>query len=83
MSSSPVGGSPQSVAAPYLRTERLHRREFTAVRVAAAMCQLFALLLALLGLLQLGSTDLFIRWMLGAALVQLLTIAILLTDLKG
>ncbi len=65
-----------------LRTERLHRREFTAVRVAAAMCQLFAMLLALLGLLQLGSTDLFIRWMLGAALVQLLAITLLVADLK-
>jgi len=47
------------------------------------MCQLLAVLLALLGLLQLGNEEVFIKWMIGAALVQMLTIAILLLDLKG
>lgn len=66
-----------------IRSERLHRAEFTGFRLAAGLCQLFALLLALLGLLQLGSADVFFRWMIGAVLAQLLTIAILLLDLKG
>jgi D-glycero-D-manno-heptose 1,7-bisphosphate phosphatase len=66
-----------------IRSERLRRAEFTGFRLAAGLCQLLVLLLALLGLLQLGSTDAFIKWMLGAVLAQLLTIAILLLDLKG
>ena len=66
-----------------VRNERLRRTEFTGLRLAAGLCQLFALLLALLGLLQLESTDVFIRWMIGAALVQLLTISVLLLDMKG
>jgi hypothetical protein len=66
-----------------LRTEQQRRVEFTGFRLAAGMCQLFALLLALLGLLQLGTADVFMKWMIGAVLVQLLTIAILLLDLKG
>jgi D-glycero-D-manno-heptose 1,7-bisphosphate phosphatase len=66
-----------------IRTERMRRSEFTGFRLAAGLCQLLALLLALLGLLQLDSSGAFFRWMIGAALVQLLTIAILLLDLKG
>ena len=61
----------------------MRRSEFTSFRLAAGLCQLLVLLLALLGLLQMGSSDAFFRWMIGAALVQLLTIAILLLDLKG
>jgi len=66
-----------------IRSERMSRAEFTGFRLAAGLCQLLVLLLALLGLLQLGSTDVFLKWMLGAVLAQLLTIAILLLDLKG
>ena len=66
-----------------IRSERMRRAEFTGFRLAAGLCQLFALLLALLGLLQLGSADVFFKWMIGAVLAQLLTIAILLLDLKG
>ncbi|MDY7109051.1 MAG: HAD family hydrolase [Planctomycetota bacterium] len=66
-----------------IRAERLRRSEFTGFRLAAGLCQLLALLLALLGLLQMDSSDAFFRWMIGAALVQLLTIAILLMDPKG
>jgi D-glycero-D-manno-heptose 1,7-bisphosphate phosphatase len=66
-----------------IRSERMRRAEFTGFRLAAGLCQLLVLLLALLGLLQLGSTDAFIKWMIGAVLAQLLTIAILLLDLKG
>ena len=66
-----------------LRSERLRRAEYTGLRLAAGLCQLIAVLLALFGLLQLGSTDVFLKWMIGAILVQLLTVAILLLDLKG
>jgi len=66
-----------------IRSERMRRAEFTGFRLAAGLCQLLVLLLALLGLLQLGSTDAFLKWMIGAVLAQLLTIAILLLDLKG
>ncbi len=66
-----------------IRSERLRRAEFTGFRLAAGLCQLLVLLLALLGLLQLGTTDAFMKWMIGAALVQLLTITIVLLDLKG
>ena len=66
-----------------IRVDRIRRAEFTPIRLAAGLCQLLVLLLALLGLLQLGTTDVFMKWMIGAALVQLLTVAILLMDLKG
>ncbi|MCP3903307.1 MAG: HAD-IIIA family hydrolase [Planctomycetes bacterium] len=68
-----------------MRGEHLKRAEFTIFRLAAGMTQLLALLLAVLGLMQLGagSTDVFMRWMAGAVLAQLMTIALLLADLKG
>ena len=65
-----------------LRSDRLRRAEFTMLRMAAGLCQLLALLLALLGLLQLGNPDIFMRWMIGAALVQMFTMTLLLLDLK-
>jgi D-glycero-D-manno-heptose 1,7-bisphosphate phosphatase len=66
-----------------VRSERLRRAEFTAWKMGAVFCQLLTLLVALLGLLQIGQTDIFIKWMLGAALGQLLTITLLLADLRG
>jgi D,D-heptose 1,7-bisphosphate phosphatase len=66
-----------------LRTERQSRAEFTGFRLAAGLCQLLVLLLALLGLLQLGTTELFLKWMVGAVLVQLLTIALLMLDARS
>ena len=66
-----------------LRGQRLRRAEFTAFRLAAGLCQLLAILLAVLGLLQLDSMDVFLKWMIGASLAQLLTITILLLDLRG
>jgi D-glycero-D-manno-heptose 1,7-bisphosphate phosphatase len=66
-----------------LRSERLRRAEFTPLKMAAGACQLFTLLLALLGLLQVASADQFFRWMIGAALMQLLVIAVLLMDSRG
>jgi D-glycero-D-manno-heptose 1,7-bisphosphate phosphatase len=67
----------------HVRSEQLRRAEFTGFRLAAGMCQLLAVLLALLGLLQLGSTDVFLKWMIGAVMAQLVTISILLLDLKA
>jgi len=66
-----------------MRSSQLRRAEFTAFRLAAGMCQLLAMTLAVLGLLQLGTTDVFLKWMIGAVLAQLVTIAILLLDAKG
>jgi len=66
-----------------LRTDRARHAEFTMLKMAAGACQLLAVLAALLGLLQLSNTDLFFKWMIGAALAQMLTITLLLLDLKG
>jgi D-glycero-D-manno-heptose 1,7-bisphosphate phosphatase len=63
-----------------IRSERLRRIEFTPLKLVAGAFQLLTLLLALLGLLQLADADLFLKWMIGAALMQLLTIAVLLAD---
>lgn len=65
-----------------IRSERQRRTDFTALRMAAVFAELLVVLLALLGLMQLN-TDAFMKWMIGAALVQLVVIALLLLDLKG
>ena len=41
--------------------------------------------MALLGLLQVGQPDMsiFVKWMVGAALTQLITITLMLVDIKG
>ncbi|MCZ6834620.1 MAG: HAD family hydrolase [Planctomycetota bacterium] len=68
-----------------LRSERLRRAEFTFWKMGAVFCQLLTLLMALLGLLQVGQPDMdiFIKWMLGAALAQMITITLMLVDHKG
>lgn len=66
-----------------IRSDRVRRAEFTMLRMAAGVFQLLALLLALLGMLQLANTDAFMKWMIGAALIQLVTITLLLLDLKA
>jgi D-glycero-D-manno-heptose 1,7-bisphosphate phosphatase len=66
-----------------IRSDRLRRADFTIVRMLAGLCQLFALLLAILGLLQLSNSDVFIKWMVGAGLAQMFTIALLILDLKA
>jgi D-glycero-D-manno-heptose 1,7-bisphosphate phosphatase len=65
-----------------LRSERLRRAEFTMLRMTAVLCQLLVLLLALLGLLQLQSFETFARWMVGAILMQLVTVSLLMLDLN-
>lgn len=66
-----------------VRADRLRSAEFTPLKLAAGACQLLTLLLALLGLLQLDTLESFARWMLGALLVQLITITLLLLDQRG
>ncbi len=66
-----------------LRSERLRRVEFTLLKMGAAFCQLLVALLAVLGLLQLGNNAVFFKWMIAAALLQLLVITLLLLDQKG
>jgi phosphoglycolate phosphatase-like HAD superfamily hydrolase len=63
-----------------LRSERRMRSEFTALRMAAGAAQLVAVLLALLGIMQIAQSDVFFKWMLGAVLLQLMTIALLVLD---
>ncbi len=66
-----------------IRSERLRRIEFTSLKMAAGVGQLFVILLTLLGLLQIGNTELFMKWIICAVLAQLVTIALLLLDMKG
>jgi D,D-heptose 1,7-bisphosphate phosphatase len=66
-----------------IRANRLRRGEFTALRLTAGLCQLLAVLLAVLGVTQLGSAEVFLRWMAAAIFVQLITIALLVLDSRG
>ena len=66
-----------------LRSDRLRRLELTTLRMVAGVGQLLVLLLALFGLLQLDDMEAFVKWMLGAALLQLVTITLLLVDLRS
>jgi D,D-heptose 1,7-bisphosphate phosphatase len=66
-----------------MRSDRARRVEFTMLKMVAGLCQLLALLLALLGLLQLSNLDAFVKWMIGAALAQMLTMTLLIVDLRG
>jgi D,D-heptose 1,7-bisphosphate phosphatase len=66
-----------------IRADRLRKSDFTLLRMLAGLCQLLAIVLAVLGLLQLENGDVFMKWMIGAGLAQLFTITLLLLDLKG
>jgi D,D-heptose 1,7-bisphosphate phosphatase len=66
-----------------LRAERLRRSEFRFLTMLAGLCQLLALTLALLALLQLGDAAVFTRWILGALLAQMLVITLVVLDLRG
>lgn len=66
-----------------LRSDRLRRSEFTPLRMVAGISQLLVILLALLGLMQMGDTAIFMKWMAGAALMQLITLTLLVLDLKS
>ena len=66
-----------------IRSDRLRRADFTFFKMTAGVFQLLALLLALLGLLQLSNSDVFMKWMIWAALIQLVTLTLLVLDLKA
>jgi len=63
-----------------LRHQRQRRLEFTGLRAAGAVATLLAILLALLGASQLGTTDAFIKWMVAAIAAELLAITLFLVD---
>ncbi|HWB21016.1 MAG TPA: HAD family hydrolase [Phycisphaerales bacterium] len=63
-----------------LRSHRQRGSEFTILRMVAVFGELLVVLLAALGLMQLNTMDVFLKWMIGALLVQLITIALLLLD---
>lgn len=66
-----------------IRSERMRRAEFTHLRMAAVIGQLLVALFVLLGLLQLDTAEAFMKWMVGAIVMQLATLALLLLDLKS
>lgn len=66
-----------------IRSQRMHATEFTLLKLAAGACQLLVLLLVLLGLFELSDMQAFAKWFLGATLTQLVTIALLLLDMRG
>ncbi len=63
-----------------VRTDRTRRGEFGPLRMVAAATQLLTIVLAVFALLELADITLFARWMGGALLAQLATIALLLFD---
>ena len=63
-----------------VRALRLRRAETGAIRLAAMGVQLLAIMLAAIAFLNLSDFESFVRWGVGAALVQLITATILLFD---
>ena len=63
-----------------VRALRLRRSETGVVRIAAMAMQLLAILVASAAFLNLADTDTFLRWIAGAALLQLFTTTVLLFD---
>ncbi len=66
-----------------IRNDRIRRGEFRFVTMLAGLCQLLALTLGILGLLQLAEFEVFAKWMLGAAMVQMVTLTLVVLDTKG
>lgn len=65
-----------------LRTDRLQRAEFTALRLLAVVVQLLVLLCVLQGLLEVRNTEVFLKWMSGAILIQLAVMTLLIVDMR-
>lgn len=65
-----------------IRADRLHRSEFTSLRLLAGIVQLLVLLCVLLGLLEVRETEVFLKWMSGGILLQLAVIALLAVDMR-
>ncbi len=69
-----------------VRSERVRRSDLTPVKMTAGITQLLVVLCAFFGMLQLGdpeSCEAFVKWILGGALLQLITITLLLLDQRG
>lgn len=66
-----------------IRSERLRRSEFTPLRLSAGLAQLGVVLLVLLGLLQLENFEMFLRWMVGALILQCFAATLLLFEVRG
>ena len=69
-----------------VRSERVRRSDLTPVKMTAGITQLLVVLCAFFGMLQLGdpeSFEAFVKWILGGALLQLITITLLLLDQRG
>ncbi len=66
-----------------LRTTRQRKAEFTPLKMAAGICQLLALLFALLGLLQLSNSTALMSWVGFAILMQMFTVTLLLVDQRS
>ena len=69
-----------------VRSERVRRSDLTPVKMTAGITQLLVVLCAFFGMLQLGdpeSFEAFVKWILGGALLQLVTITLLLLDQRG
>lgn len=66
-----------------IRADRLRRGEFRFVTMLAGLCQLLALTLGILGLLQLDHFEVFCKWMIGATITQLLTLTLVVLDTRG
>jgi hypothetical protein len=66
-----------------VRSDRMRRADFSIVRMLAGLCQLLAVLLAIMGLMNLTNADAFLKWMAGAGLAQMLTITLLVLSAKS
>jgi len=69
-----------------VRSERIRRSDLTPAKMTAGITQLLVVLCAFFGMLQLGdpeSFEAFIKWILGGALLQLVTMTLLLLDQRG
>jgi len=65
-----------------LRQQRAGGFDFSSLRLAAGLLQLLAVLLAVLGVLQWSETEVYMKWMVGALIVQGGTLGLLLLDIK-
>jgi len=65
-----------------LRQQRSGGFDFSGLRLAAGLLQLLAVLLAVLGILQWSDTEIYVKWMVAALVVQGGTLGLLLLDIK-
>ena len=69
-----------------LRSDRVQRNELTPIKMAAGVIQLMVVLCLFFSLLQLSDPEAlaaFVKWILGAVLLQLITITFVLMEKRG